>query len=805
MAKWTVNGGDVDARSVNANWSIGCAGDQCTLIIDNPGAGVTALVEYDTARIKTPGGVNFFEGEVAFNGPDITSQSGAWRLTVRSFWKVLDETVMVQDYPTGDDATMKSKSRIILCHDGRTIADEIAWVVAQVSGVTFTVDTDLAARVPPRPIEMINATASEALLELLREHPDAAMAFDYSVHPPALKITDRVNLDTVTKVGSGASGLAIQSSFHPETPTPIRGVVITYNVLNSIDGVQYNDLVVDSAGTTSGRRVLRYDLDWAGRTVTSTTQKQSVKTDPMVVETMDDADIFAWVKRRIPELRDVDPANLELVNINQSWLHWAGTNGDPDADEPVDPAPRELIAGTLQPWMPGGKYVSPVLIEIRLKFLGDNGDEGFDAFPDHELERTFAIEVAGTNLSTQEYHSLADISTEDGDPVPTGIAAAIYASRIPAGPTGSATFHETECDVNLQPGKLLTITGTGAVTDALIQSVSKNDKGVTTVSCGPYGQMLTPDLFIRQQRGQNRLHRFTKTTADTFTSGASPRGQEMEGSTEHPRHNNVPAIVPPPETSFSVIWKDPTTVTVRAGKVRSIKLGTVTTSDPVPSAWSDETSVAEIDKTVSDGQTIYLRLARTKKTYESEGNLTDGDSISLVGGKGGDGGKGGGGGAGGAGGGGGGGGGHDPGDSSANIPNPGGDGAAGGAGGTGGTPDITLEFGAGGLAGADTPSEEASAGGDGGYGGLGGYGGAGGDGEEGHDATSSADFTNYKKSKVKVNYWELDAATIQVDSDTAPASGTYEYIKLAHVSGTKLIPHHIGDYAMPFVALAFVP
>jgi hypothetical protein len=213
-------------------------------------------------------------------------------------------------------------------------------------------------------------------------------------------------------------------------------------------------------------------------------------------------------------------------------------------------------------------------------------------------------------------------------------------------------------------------------------------------------------------------------------------------------------------------------VEVAAGKVLSQAWSGATGADFRPSNWVVESNYA--GTTLSGAATaVWLQVQFTESDTTSEGNLGT-EVLDISGGAGGRGGGGGGGGA-------------SNGTVATEYPTfgiIGDDGIDGGAGGAGGVVRLIAD-----------DSLVATTGGYGADGGDGGAGGAGGDG-------TSATFTRKTKGVVTVRHYTLSSISAHTSKGTP--SPTSLWVKLATITGTDVVQHHIGPLRLTPAVLTFV-
>ena len=214
---------------------------------------------------------------------------------------------------------------------------------------------------------------------------------------------------------------------------------------------------------------------------------------------------------------------------------------------------------------------------------------------------------------------------------------------------------------------------------------------------------------------------------------------------------------------------------ITAGRVIGTTWGTPTMSDPLPTDWlAEQFTVGPSTLTVTDGQSVWLRIQCSQTDVEMNGTLsaTGASTITVTTGGGGAGGGGGGGGA-------------------------GGDGTTGYAGDVGASASGQTPGGVGTTnALGGTASGENS--GTPGEGGNGGNGAAGGDGE-------AKSFTQYTKLLMVFRRWQITSASFEVHTTKPTASpATNIYVRIASQTGGVVTQYHAGSYHVTLPATTYI-
>jgi hypothetical protein len=767
-------------------------------------ASAAAPADENDAVIIREGANVYFRGYVVRVEPFADGGREGWGIQCAGLSSNLNRITYRQRYAIGPANPSQSYGYKTRCQLGvadsgalqttaQTIADVLTYASTEASGVaTGAILSGVALTVPSQ--EVVDSTCMECIRTPMRWHPDCVSWFDhvasnYNIAKPSA-------LSTITKAVSGNTSGCKLIRQKPLRRRPVRGVVFTFETVNTVDGVEWIDLTEQSAGAPSGVDIIRRTITLKG--TDTVTQSQQVLTADVPTSTSD-PDLFDWVIAHFPDIAETNPVtgNATVKSIQQVV----------DVDNRVGPGtvpivsgqpryPRELIGGSIPPWQ-AGISAAPTKITIVLKWDGTVGNAAFYKLFDKETGLlTLTREFTGTDATSTTYRTSASTT---GETAPAGLAAAYYDAISTESPAGTVVFVGDEVDRTLVPGKKLTTTGLFALTGVVIQSVTADIfSGRTTVNFGPINPRISPDDFIALQRAGERAVKPSLTPGSLRTSGEVTGASNVEGAVAGRTGNSVRSTGQNPQRYYTINQATATTVTINPGVVLTQVIDPDSpTNDPLPT-YSAHTITAEYASptaTVTDGSKIYLRLSYIAGTYTSEGSLTGSTSVSITGGAGGSGGSGGyGGGGGGGGKGGGGGGGGAAGSNGA-------DGSAGGSptGGTGGT--------TGGIGGPPAGSiGGAYAGGNGGEGGDGGAGSAGQPGESG-EAGGTVSFTLPTGATLSTSYWFCDEADIIVSNSVPSDTATTGHVLLASIAITdgvmKIAQHTEGVITAPSVFLPF--
>lgn len=602
----------------------------------------------DDVVIKHPDGSVYFRG-VAEAPVEVNSGgSCVWQVTVLSKVAKLERITYKQPYAVAGGGT-KYFGRVALGvgNDGtrrttaQTITDILSWGATRGSGITTgTILSGTSLYWPP--VDAVDISCLEAIRQVLRAHPDAVLHYNHD--SSTLAVTRPGSMSTVTKActgdGSGCTGVTIRAA----RMRAVTGVRITYYVTTDVDGAQEVDFEEDTAGdvSDSSPRLLEFSVDLDGGK--TTTQAQEVVTEDLPTATGDVTE--AWLTAKFPELAAVGPVLLsglgaplaEVVSVSQVVDVDAkqGSGTIPGGGSPA--YPRALVGGSLPPWQ-SGISSAPTTLTIRLKWKGNaaNNPALYALFPAGEKVLDFHLQVRGTDAQSITYRTAA---TTPGESPPTGLAADYYAALGTEQPAGSASWVAASPDVNIKPGKKLTLTGDRTVTGAVIQSVKVSTlTGRLAVTFGPMNGKLSPEQWISMMRNGQRSRPFTSASGSGRTDPAPKSTTEVQGGLSTAFANTGKTTPAPPAQGFRVSQASATSVTVAAGWVSTAELGEFTgTEDPIWAKIGKDIEIDSDEVTVANGDTVYLRLdyGSTPAVYTSvkdgSGEFEDSnsDTFNLV-------------------------------------------------------------------------------------------------------------------------------------------------------------------------------
>jgi hypothetical protein len=455
-------------------------------------------------------------------------------------WWYLENLVFQQIWQTTNGTTVTliptNKSRLVLSQDadgtklatGAAIAEVLAYATAR--GVPITVGTITPNAIAPY-AEALDRSCAEVIRNFLRWTPDAMAAFDYTTTPfPTLSIHLRADAATVSLPAYGApvTGLELTPRYDLQAPA----VVLKFEQTNDIANDTFTSLIVQAAPTTAtgdefGALVMTLDLAGARATY----QQQPVETAP-IPQTDTASGVVDWWKTKFPWLNDFDDSDLSVAAGTQTVT----IESSAETGLSVSDVPNELLSGSISAWM--NLNSARLLVSATMQFTGAATDESNEVFG-ADNEKVLYTRVTGTDAETQTYSRLT--SETEAEPVPAGLAQALYNAVSVLQYDGVLELTEQECSGTAAPGQLLNLTGgrtEWAAMAAQIQRVEEMlDVGQTKITVGPAKHLGQGELttWLRANRNRKISYRLGERT----TGSGSGNAAKVHGGEQTPLSDSV--------------------------------------------------------------------------------------------------------------------------------------------------------------------------------------------------------------------------------------------------------------------------
>jgi hypothetical protein len=540
VSTWTINNRPLAMLGVTSPTLTRGSWGEHALEIEMDGRNATSAPAWaDGATVTLRYGSTVrFVGEIV--APERRAQSGAEGHSLRAVnaWIILEETVYEQTWAILGGTSTASKARCIIGMkpDGTfgTLADAITDVLA-FAGVAAG---SISLPQTEEPWEVRNVTCAEVLRQIQRMAPRSVAWWTYPGGVPTFHVSDEPTLVTLAMTPKTLVSL------RPNRRQAVRGVRLQYEIVSESDGVQQTDVVEDTAGATSGRRIYMQTIPWRGASATFARMRTTVVTIPTAIA--DDKTKTFWLSHCAPlrgaktmdgdditpdwEFSTFDPADTDFPRDYPSGSQPYGPvgpafrcyfavrlarvdgkdgTGPYELSDPEDTESdkirldtdltRMLIAGAVTPWMEDmGKTAQKWTLYAIVKWT--------DAATRQPKKTQVSINLTATDCVNKEYTSIQNYA--DGDPVPTGLAAELYAALSQTYHEGEVARIEDECTGFAREGNSLQVTGGPAEWEsmnALIQGVREDiGGGLTTLTVGVGPNLAPGDMLelLRRERAR---------------------------------------------------------------------------------------------------------------------------------------------------------------------------------------------------------------------------------------------------------------------------------------------------------------
>ena len=376
--------------------------------LEMPGMPIGYLAAGDvvTATYK---GVCVFRGDVATiveargRGDDATQT-----VTCVGPWSKMQRLVYRQNWYTGGGYSRSS--RLVLNETQGGAAQnrnselyEIASHGATPCGYTVAL-SDVAVSTQTLPFdECRDITVADAIRRELRFFPKAICRFDYSGATPALKIKETASPSTAAYVAS----IPKTAREYVYTAHPITGVDLEIEATGTVDGVEYRQISHQTAGDTAAGNPDCLYATLQIRGASSNTVRQTFKS---VTEAIPgDLNSIGWWKQKHPRLANVALAAIKSIT--------EGARSPSNYSRISAATAGELEEAGLRCEV--SKFSCKVTIETE-----DDREEDI-----YLTAHFLTTNATGTAEDPKTYTWVTDSSSESGETVPTGLAAAILAER----------------------------------------------------------------------------------------------------------------------------------------------------------------------------------------------------------------------------------------------------------------------------------------------------------------------------------------------------------------------------------------
>ncbi len=407
-------------------------------------------------------------------------------------------------------------------------ADAHAAAPFQIGSVTPDVDAPVD--------EVRDITCAEVIHKMLRWTPDAVTWFDYATTPPTFHCQRRSELAVVNVpfTGGGVRDIAISPRYDLQAPS----VQIFYETSSSVNGQSSLSLTRDfypnPLPTDPLRQFasLQFTVDLQG-------SHSSVSKASLVAEEITPTDSGWWLARhpqyRISDALDgVAAFDLSTASVVRAPNPRTLTGGATVADKNFT---RELVSGQLTEWMHFDSQRITIKATADVTYNNGTAQKGLP----------ISYQCLSTNATTgTRWHQSVSAFAE---PVPSGLAAAIYSAISVLQYEGSLTLLEPEVSGSILIGTVLNLVGSTidawSGMNALVQEVNEDlANGVTTLHFGPPKYLGAGELVDLLRVSRSRVIRSSFSMRPEGTAGDNI-GAGVDIGEHQPEKNSIAGHVPP--------------------------------------------------------------------------------------------------------------------------------------------------------------------------------------------------------------------------------------------------------------------
>ena len=319
--------------------------------------------------------------------------------------------------------------------------------------------------------EQTNIKIADAIRSVLRLMPDVTGFFDYNTtatvggvtaYVPTFHFRQASSLAPVSIALSDAS--ATSTKLLPRYDIQLPGIRIVYESSFTVSGAARPMISVDTAGSTTDPRVveLLYELDGGSA--------DYVSQDVEVEDYPSDPNDRAFWRAMLPWLDGIADSDLTIT----------GASGDGALG-----LPSYFVQGMPYDWM-GVQYEQ----ETWTATIAYTRRDASGNVVAQVANRPVSAAVCSTDAATQRYTRLVSFTAME--PVPTGVAAAVYASWSRLHYDGRVRLEEQECTFQAGTRNLVNLTGGraawAAMADLVDEATYDLDNGTTDLTLGSGGR-----------------------------------------------------------------------------------------------------------------------------------------------------------------------------------------------------------------------------------------------------------------------------------------------------------------------------
>jgi hypothetical protein len=470
------------------------------------------------------GGNRWFYGLVVKTPRSGTAQSESLSYQLVGPWHYFERNIFEQDWLMWNGtANVNIKNSHIFLNvklvDGAleyaTTSEQIAEAVNHAIALGAPVQLGTLPTGITVPVDEVREIAiAEVIRKQLRWHPDAVPWFDYSTTPPTFHIAQRTALPAASF--TIATRPLSEFTVDRRDDLVVPAVCLKYEILSESDGEQHLSVLTDYWPTNAtGNQLNTFKSTIDLRGFSSNSVSAAIETAAI------DLANIAWWQSHVAHLVSTNTriSNLKLISNSGRAL--------PAADYP-----RELTRGQMADWM--GYTAAKEKVTAVVEYTSEDLETGGK----HTVRQNLSANIIATDApaGAHTYSTLATFT--DGDPVPSGIAKALYDALSAVQYSGAIKLGEVEVDTAMRALGLTDRNGLGLVVNltggsdagaewatmrAMVQQMDQDvDLGETVLTFGPPTHLGIRDLIALLQVTRRRM---------IYTNPAARGGTLSGGST----------------------------------------------------------------------------------------------------------------------------------------------------------------------------------------------------------------------------------------------------------------------------------
>jgi hypothetical protein len=559
-----------------------CAPDRLTLTHEpDNGFIAAALLPYNSICTITRDAEPVFSGRCRTIPRAGTMPTETIRYEILGPWLDLEQITFGQRWKTRNSATgaleWQYKNRYIIGQaesgagmtSGAVIAEVVDFAAANGANlICGNTDGWPTMRLPWE--EITNLKCADVIVRMLAFCPDYKVRFDYTEPVPVFNLVRRSTAPAIS-LAIGTDDIQ-EISITPRHDISCPGVRIHFERTADGEDATYDAFDLDEAGEPASADAITATIPMAGSGIggggsPSQTARIVSRLLPVAggggVNWLDKD----WWLGQAEALRKYAPADVTLTACEQTVEPPADGEDAPDLED----MHRELIDGTVPPWLAGDVATARVSLTLKYNYIDRREADGKQVA--EVKEATLVHSLVLTAVPTGTYRRAASGGANAyEEPSPLGLAASLYQSWQPLQYDGTVVVEEEDVGFMAAPGDVLNLTGglaAWATMRAHIQQVHYEiENGRTTIIVGPAKRVDPPSLgsLLRRLRSRgtpfNHLSRTTgkrQNLGDVETGGIA-QDKKTTAAPGVPQHQTIPSAYDPDAPYTTEIDLDPAAI-----------------------------------------------------------------------------------------------------------------------------------------------------------------------------------------------------------------------------------------------------